>query len=198
MRFVRTLQPWADDFSIPTEPPCQNSISRARKKACMILFLPLKNRRKTCYAPLRQVLRRFFVVFLFKLYSIDNQWDTKIYVFRLRLFLFKNRAKRLQDSQSCPVKQSILRHHFDYFAVPLWLSCPPKHSKWHNESLWMTPWTAFPDPKTMIFRHWRRCKKVSAAGALWYDLCRSVTIQSEFGYHVFASLFKFLKKKICI
>ena len=72
-------------------------------------ILTLKNRRKTCCVFLTTVLRRFFSIFLYLVHIADIQCDTYSSVFLLHLFAAKNRAKRLQNSQSGIAGKSILQ-----------------------------------------------------------------------------------------
>lgn len=93
----------------------------------------------------------------------------------------KNRAKRLQDSQSWLVNKSILQSQIVYFAVLHWLFCISKHSKRHPERLKSPPQTLFFRPKNLISLSQRTCKKVSAVISWWYDynICHALAGRGE-------------------
>ena len=96
---------------------CQNSISRSSEQGVHDTILTLKNRRKNRRVFLLAILRRYFDVFVLVVYVIDIQCDTQIRVLPLCLCVVKNRADCLQNSLFWLVIKSILRSHFDYFAV---------------------------------------------------------------------------------
>ena len=150
---------------------CQNSISRSPEQGVHDTILTRNFRRIIRLAFPRPFFRRFSAVFSSFMYLTDIQWYIRLWDFSSCLQSVRNRAKCLQYSQSCSLRQSVLRPHFDYFASSLWLSCILTLTILHCRIVKTAPQTAFSPPGNLIFLSPKECMKVSAAECLWHYIC---------------------------